>query len=458
MDTVPTTPDVISDAEKLQPSPLPSLKATEGTAEATTGAVKQYIRTFHGDVETVKKGGTPDLVPLGDESRTTLEKAVVPQPIPPTPVPIPVAPEVPVPSPAEQSLPISEPLQTAATAPGERFVLQNLVAEEPPRPAEAFDEGGKPSPIETYAGDFTERMNTMQASTATVLAAEQDSAPMLVQARPSKFSRSSILYSIAGGILIIASGVGAYIAYTRYIASSAPVVLAPGAAAPIFVDDRKPVGGIGTALLQAIQQSVASQLASGSVRLLYLETATSTSVFSALQLPAPGVLLRNINAAQSMAGVVNTDGVQSPFFILSVSSYSNTFAGMLLWEKSMSRDLAKLYPPYPSPVVAESIATSTVATASTTPTVSTSSPRVSSSSPQVTTPSVPASKLVPPASAAVPAFFDATVANHDVRVYRDSAGRDVVLYGYWNQTTLVITRNAAAFSEIIGRLATSRTP
>lgn len=434
MDTLSTTPDVVSDEEKPQPSP-----------EATTGAVKQYIRTFHGDVETVKKGGTPNLVPLGDESHTTLEKASVPQPIPPTPVPISMAPEVPVPPPAEQPLLVSAPLRTVAIAPGEHFVLQNRVAEEP-----------KPSPIETYAGDFTERMNTTQASTATVLAAEQDSAPMLVQVQPPKFSRSSILYSIAGVILIIASGVGAYIAYTRYIASSAPVILTPGAAAPIFVDDRKPVGGIGTALLQAIQQSVTSQLASGSVRLLYLETATSTSIFSALQLPAPGALLRNINATQSMAGVVNTGGVQSPFFILSVSSYSNTFAGMLLWEKSMPRDLAKLYPPYPSPVIAESIATSTIATASTTPTVSTSSPRVSTSSPRVTTPGVSTTKSVPPAAA--PAFFDATVANHDVRVYRDSAGRDVVLYGYWNQTTLIIARDAAAFSEIIGRLATSRTP
>ncbi|MDP2665254.1 MAG: hypothetical protein Q8P23_01205 [bacterium] len=384
MDTLLTTPN----AKKPQPSP-----------EATAGAAKQYIRTFHGDVEIVKKGGTPNLVPLE----------------------------------AEQPLPVSAPLRTVTIAPGERFVLQDRVVEESPRPAEAFGVGGEPSPIETYAGDFTERMDTMQASTATVLAAEQDSAPMLVQVQPPKFSRSSILYSIAGGILIIASGVGAYIAYTRYIASSAPIVLTPGATAPIFVDDREPVDGTGTALLQAIQQSVASQLASGSVRLLYLETATSTSIFSALQLSAPGALLRNVRAVQSMAGVVNVGGVQSPFFILSVSSYSNTFAGMLLWEKTMPRDLAKLYPPYPSQAMSPSGVASTTAIATTTS----------------------VAPITPEKSVG---FFDATVANHDVRVYRDSVGRDVVLYGYWNQTTLIIARNAAAFSEIIGRLATSRTP
>lgn len=408
---------------------MPPTLPTPLNAPADAEKPKQHIRTFHGDLELLKKGGAPaQPVP-----------APVSAPVS-APVPAPVVPEAPVSPPTEQPLPVSTPLGTVAIAPGERFVLQHPAVEEP-----------KASPIQTYASDFTERMNTMQASTATVLAAEQDSAPMLVQVQPSKFSRSNILYSIGGAILIIASGVGAYFAYTQYIASSVPVVLISGAIAPIFVDDRKPVAGTGTALMQAVQQSVASQLAVGNVRLLYLENATSTSVFSALQLPAPGALLRNINASQSMAGVVNVGGVQSPFFILSVSSYSNTFAGMLLWEKSMPRDLAKLYPPYPSPVIVQPLATSTVAIASTTSAVSTSSPRV-------TTPSVPAGKPVSPAPTTVPSFFDATVANHDVRVYRDSNSRTVMLYGYWNQTTLIIARDAAAFSEIIARLATSRTP
>jgi hypothetical protein len=129
-----------------------------------------------------------------------------------------------------------------------------------------------------------------------------------------------------------------------------------------------------------------------------------------------------------MAGVVSAGGNQSPFFILSVASFGDTFAGMLSWEPRMPRDLSKLFLPYPVSVAA----TSTVAT----------------------TTSKDAAKTSLVSSAA---FFDATIANHDVRVYRDSEGRDVLLYGYWNQTTLVIARDAAAFTEIVGRLATSRT-
>ncbi len=403
MDTLSTTPSAASDAEKP----------------------KQYIRTFHGDIETVKKGGAPDLTPLRTPASTAIS----------APIPVPA--------------PIPAPI--------------------PPRPSEASSEGGSPvivpeipriNPPETYSNDFSERVKETQSSTATVLAAEQDSGPHLVEVQSQKISRSGILYTTAGAILLVAGGVGAYIAYSRYLSTSTPIILAPVATAPIFVDERKEISGTGTALLQAVEQSVTSSLASGSVRLLYLANATDStgspqaitnSVFSALQLPAPGALLRNINGAGSMTGVVDIGGSQSPFFILSVTSYSQTFAGMLQWELHMPRDLEKLFPAYAVPVSSVPTATTTVATTmvKTIAKVVVKVATASTSSPQATTPAAPVF---------VAAFYDATIANHDVRVYRDTAGREVLLYGYWNQTTLIIARNAAAFAEIIGRLATSRVP
>lgn len=327
-------------------------------------ALKKYIRTFAGDVAIVKEGGTPNLVQLA-ESKT---------------------------SPAS-----------------------------PPEPA-------RPSPIETYAGDFSDRMEETNASTATVLAAEQDAAPQK-QSAPD-VSRSGSIYIFAGIMLLVASGFGAYFAYVRYSASLEPIMLAPAVSSPIFVDEREQVSGVGTALLQAIEQSINRPLASGAVRFLYAENATgSTSspqantdngIFSALQTPAPDILLRNLNAAGSMAGVVSAGGNQSPFFILSVVSYGETFSGMLSWEPTMPRDLALLFPPY--------------AVASTTATVSTSSPQ----------------------AIIAAGFRDEVVGNHDARVYRDAARRSILLYGYWNRSTLVIARDPAAFAEILRRLATSR--
>lgn len=362
---------------------------------------EKYIRTLAGDMEIVQKGNIPNLLPMrpgevrGEEGKNTV-----------------IPPEIPVQAEVSQTAP--EPLPVSA-------------------------------PLKTYAGDFRDRMKETQSSTASVLAAEQDSArrPASEPEQPESFSRSNIIYSIAGAVLLIAGATGAYFAYTSLLGTPAPVVTAPVVTAPIFVDDREEMSGTGTVLIQKIQQSVARQLAQGSVRFIYIAPTDSgsTSVFSALGFPAPGSLTRNISVGGSMAGVVFTNGTQSPFFILSVSSYGDTFAAMLSWEQFMPRDLAALFPPYPAPTVSASV-TTTIATSTTKVATTTKTTTTTSSTPAV-------------ASAA---FYDTVVANHDVRTYRDSAGRDILLYGYWNQKTLIIARSSEAFTEIVRRLATSRTP
>lgn len=357
----------------------------------------KYIRTFTGDMETVEKGGVPDLAPLPESKSTPLERIVAPSPIP----------EAPAAAPGEVVLPEVSPDQPMYT---------------PPPPERA--------PIETYGADFVDRVRDTNASAVTLLAAEQDKAPR-AEAPPQeeRESRGNTLF-IAGGILLLLIGAGgAYAAYSWYAASQAPIVTQAPVPAPIFVDDREQIAGSGPALAAAIAKSVARPITSGSVRLLY--ASSTQSVFNLLAMNAPGILSRNVIAEGSMAGVVSVGGVQSPFFILAVSSYSDTFAGMLSWETVMPRDLAALYPAYPSAPAA-------------------------SSSPSTATSTATSTAAAPIVPVAPNAFHDEVASNHDVRVYRDAAGRSVLLYGYWNQTTLIIARDTAAFAEIAGRLATSR--
>ncbi len=381
MDTNEKKPDVVSGSELSE----------------------KYIRTFAGDMETLKKGGTPELVPLAPPTAA--------QPQTPLPAPIPPVPPVQMPKPPVYA----------------------------PAPPES-------SPIKTYTSDFSQRMKDTRASTATVLAAEQDAAPQTPQVIPEKTFHWNIRI-VAGAVLLLVGVTGIYIAYTRYATNFVPITLAPSVLAPIFVDDREQIYGTGSLLLQAIEQSVERPLPSGAVRLLYVASTTNAdSVFTALHLSAPDILLRNVNPVGSMTGVVNAGGGsasggnvgngQSPFFILSVLSYSNTFSGMLSWEPFIRRDLEKIFPAYPTGLSTSLVATSIVAT---------STPKGAAT---------PVTKSIP---APIPVFADEVVANHDVRVFRDAAGRSVLLYGYWNQTTLVIARDAAAFTEILQRLATSRT-
>lgn len=379
---------------------------------------KKYIRTLESDMATIKKGGTPDLTPLMEETSAPVTKApeitLPAEPIPTFSQIIKTAPPPPPPPPPPQ-----KPAPPPPPPPPKPEPLPPIVPLEP-----------KPSPIETYESDFSNHMKEEHASTATVLAAEQDALQGPPQPTPQQPRHSNLLSIIAGTILLIAGAAGAYVAYTHYKTVMAPVLFAPSASAPIFVDDKEGITGEGPALVQAIGQSVTHTLAPGAVRLLYTASSTegTQSIFAALKAPAPDILLRNVRAAGSMAGVVNVSGVQSPFFILSVLSYRDTFSGMLSWEPKIRVDLGALFPPY---TAATSTATSTPATGT----------------------SKSASK---PAPAAPTAFLDEVVANHDVRVYRDASGQSAILYGYWNQTTLVIARDPAAFTEILQRLATSR--
>ena len=373
-------------------TPPPSPEATEGTAE-------KYIRTFEGDMEILKKGGTPDLTPLD------------------TPDAVPAAAPTPlVPAPPQISIADSISLPTAA----------------PKAPPE--------NPLETYSGDFTDRVKETHASTATVLAAEQDASPRAVPTEPETASRMNMGYLIAGGVLVIAGIGGIYAAYVHYQTAAAPVAVAPVAPTPIFVNEREEVSGTGEQLIKAIQASVARPLAAGTVRLLTIASTTSSgNVFAALSaVSAPDVLVRNVSADGSMAGVININNVQSPFFVLSVVSYSDTFSGMLSWEPVMPLYLADLYPP--------TVVAPEVITASTTATSTTSLNKVVTSSTTASGAPVP------------PRFFDITIANHDARAYRDATGRIILVYGYWNTRTMVIARDIATFTELLGRLATARTP
>ncbi|MFZ3044105.1 MAG: hypothetical protein WA058_03325, partial [Minisyncoccia bacterium] len=158
MDTVPTTSAVAPDSE--QP--------------------KKLIRTFEGDRDILKKGGTPDLAPFHKPEPAASERLIESSALPPIPIR--------VPAPLHQ--PITEPFPVA---------VSNAVKEEV---------------LKTYASDFTKRMEETHASTATVLAAEQDAGGLPGVATLQKFSRSGVAYSIVGGILLIVGAIGVYIAYT----------------------------------------------------------------------------------------------------------------------------------------------------------------------------------------------------------------------------------------------------
>ena len=115
-----------------------------------------------------------------------------------------------------------------------------------------------------------------------------------------------------------------------------------------------------------------------------------------------------------MVGVINVGGTQSPFFILSLTSYNETFAGMLAWEASMNGDLAPVFTPVPSTMTSAS--------------------------------GLPVERT----------FQDLVMRNYDVRALKDDAGNIELYYSFPSQKILIIAESPYSFSEILSRLQAGR--
>ncbi|HVW82985.1 MAG TPA: hypothetical protein VHC68_03530 [Candidatus Paceibacterota bacterium] len=368
-----------------------------GSPESAEGGAEKFVRTFASDAEAIQSGKAPGFTKkeggpkaqgphdlASDTAAATAAALAAPAAEQPAPAPPPPAPPPPAPRPAPPPLPPLPP---------------SLVPEPQRAAAEA---AARPAPLHTYTSDFAAEVREREASQADILAAESDRprhAPVLFAAKDSRLAAAAVALVVVGAL----AAFGAYL----YAARPTTVAVATAPGARIFVDEQEALAGEGATLAAAIERSVANPPAANGIRLLTLAS-SSESVFTALALPAPAILLRNLESAGSLAGIVNADNGASPFFILSVDSYSDTFAGMLDWEPAMGHDFAALYPPYA-------------------------------------------------ATGTPPVFRDETILNHDVRAELDSQGRTVLLYGYFDPSTLIIARDEEALAAVLDRLTNSRT-
>jgi hypothetical protein len=298
-----------------------------------------------------------------------------------------------------------------------------------------------PENLHTYTSDFADRIDQKSASTFSVLAAQGDTAARPATPLPALKKRSSLLPITAGIILILIGGTAAFGAY-EFIARPSGAQPASSVPSLIVPDETTEVLGEGSALMQSIANIAAQPSVDGTVIVTYVTSASTTplglaripqpggTLIGKLGMNAPDILLRNIDES-STVGVVDGGSETHPFFIFKVTSYERTFAGMLAWEQTIGTDLSLFYPAY----------------ADTAPTLT-----------GATSTSVLKTKAAaPPIPATPPHFVDAIVANHDVRILKDTSGRSILLYGYVDKQTLVITRNEASFAILIGRLASGGT-
>jgi len=122
-----------------------------------------------------------------------------------------------------------------------------------------------------------------------------------------------------------------------------------------------------------------------------------------LQARVPDTFTDNLGE-KYMLGMHARELRNEPFLILTTSSYSFAFSGMLKWESTMATDLADIF-----------IHNDAVAQTS---------------------------------------FRDDVYENIDVRVLYSTTGSELLVYGFVNRTVLIITTNKNTFLEVVERLQT----
>jgi hypothetical protein len=289
-----------------------------------------------------------------------------------------------------------------------------------------------PDRLHTYKSDFADHAQSNDASAISVLAAQADAGRV---DRVLFKEKKSFPFGILAGVLLIFAGVGGVFFAYQSISNKPLVVFAPRIPSLIASDDRREI--VGDNFLRDLAVASAEPLAEGRVRITYTTTATTSAngtvsklpatggaLIKALALPMPDILARSITE-ESTVGIIHEGDEQAPFFILRVDSFERSFAGMLAWEQRMGNDLALLFPAYPVEVI-EEVSTST---APLEPTIATTFDSE---------------------------FKDEVIQNRDVRALRDEEGRVVLLYGFRDKETLIITRSTSLYLALIERLNTSR--
>lgn len=229
-------------------------------------------------------------------------------------------------------------------------------------PPEQEPENLKLKQIRTFQGDVAETLQRQSESIVSIRQAERlkrESAQAADNTLPRNSKRTGLFLLLLGSLLLFALGtLGAWYAYNEFVRKiTAPTMAAPSnrfISANIAVNldlattsretlvstlaaerENVPVGEVGHINLRR-------RGADGAAELL-----PTSEFLDILESQAPGSLVRSFDPL-FMLGVFGESPTAersgaSAFLIIKLASFENAFAGMLAWEKNMSRDIGPLF-------------------------------------------------------------------------------------------------------------------
>ena len=297
-----------------------------------------------------------------------------------------------------------------------------------PAPTEPTPEvSGSPlKQIRTFQGDVADALQNKNESIVSIQRAEVEK--RMASEREKKVSeekyvekksiKSGIFLALGTIILLGFAGAAGYFAYIEFKTKTAPVAVEETAPNVFFKTD------------ETVQISAGSETRERLIGFIEAErNKTNTSLFTQIELTkgeghtvsplsaeelltildtkTPGTLKRSLEK-DFMLGTMGETAPKHTFLLIKFNSFEHAFPGMLAWEESLAEDLLPLFH---------------TVTASTSP---------------------------------LATFGDLTLQNRDARVLKDANGETLMLYSFYDNTTLIFADNEDTLRSILTRLSAEK--
>jgi len=274
--------------------------------------------------------------------------------------------------------------------------------------------------LRTFQGDMQEHIEVKKETVATIAIAEQKkkiehNEPTYTEpeVRAKKPGGGGSLFVIFGILALIVGGV--ILGAMYFLQTETDTTLGSSVEKTLISYTDKKEVALSTLNAQALatsllQEKATYQAAANSV--LYTKFSQggtvilNTTLFQTIAINAGDALKRNIE--DGMVGVYSFDTTEL-FFVLKPDDFGIVYSGMLDWESALGSDMSLFFPLLQKHL---------------------------ESNPSV--------------------FTDETYKNKDVRVIRNENGAIILLYGFIDKDTLVITANERVFEAILNRYLQSK--
>ena len=278
--------------------------------------------------------------------------------------------------------------------------------------------------IHTYSSDMADAIRTDEITAIKVALAEQQKHEREDFYNSAKATPTQKILWILGSIILIGGGIiGAYFLYQKKAADLAAIPAPINIDTVISYDDHVFIDTTNTTtsndVVNLLRPEIQKTQQSGTIHSIFLTKKNGThqallspsDFLSALGTNAP-IGLTDLFTDTYMLGTYqaqDTNNIRHVFLLLPVTNYSQAYAYMLKWEKTLLNDFFPLF-------------------------------HIDVSNDQ--------KKLLQKP------FDDIVINNKDTRVLYNNTGKPILYYLFVDNSTLLITDNDAAIKEIIARFIT----